>query len=84
MAAPLTVDELLAVLDGEAKNLAAEAERILPSDPVPTCPLWTVRDLVVHLGGVHRWATDIVARGLLAESDRPGAGRTDGPARRPG
>jgi len=65
VAAPLTVDELLPVLDSEAKNLAAEAERILPSDLVPTCPLWKVRDLVVHLGGVHRWATDIVARGLL-------------------
>ncbi|HET7682492.1 MAG TPA: maleylpyruvate isomerase family mycothiol-dependent enzyme [Marmoricola sp.] len=24
---------------------------------VPSCPGWTVRDLVVHLGVVHRWAT---------------------------
>ena len=28
---------------------------------VPTCPEWTVRDLVRHLGGVHRWATGYVA-----------------------
>jgi uncharacterized protein (TIGR03083 family) len=28
--------------------------------PVPTCPGWTVRDLVRHLGGVHRWATGFV------------------------
>lgn len=28
--------------------------------PVPTCPDWTVRDLVRHLGGVHRWATGFV------------------------
>jgi uncharacterized protein (TIGR03083 family) len=27
---------------------------------VPTCPEWTVRDLVQHTGGVHRWATSIV------------------------
>ena len=68
MAELLTVDELIAVLDEEARNLAGEAERILLTDPVPTCPLWTVRDLVVHLGGVHRWAADIVARGLLQNS----------------
>lgn len=68
MAELLTVDELIPVLEGEAKNLAAEAERILLSDQVPTCPLWTVRDLVVHLGGAHRWATDIVTRRLLQDS----------------
>ncbi len=28
--------------------------------PVPTCPGWTVRDLVVHLGVVHRWARAIM------------------------
>lgn len=25
--------------------------------PVPTCPGWTVRDLLAHQGAVHRWAT---------------------------
>lgn len=25
--------------------------------PVPTCPGWTVADLVEHLGGIHRWVT---------------------------
>lgn len=28
--------------------------------PVPTCPGWTVRDLVVHLGVVQRWARAIL------------------------
>ncbi len=32
-----------------------------PDAPVPTCPEWVVRDLVRHLGGVHRWATGYVA-----------------------
>lgn len=68
MAVLLTVDELIPVLDSEAKNVAAEAERILPSDPVPSCPLWTVRDLIAHLGGAHRWAIDIVTRRLLQDS----------------
>lgn len=28
---------------------------------VPTCPEWTVRDLVLHIGEVHRWATATVS-----------------------
>jgi uncharacterized protein (TIGR03083 family) len=32
-----------------------------PEAPVPTCPGWVVRDLVRHMGGVHRWATGYVA-----------------------
>lgn len=30
------------------------AERAGPAAPVPTCPGWTVRDLVVQLGAAHR------------------------------
>lgn len=33
--------------------------------PVPTCPGWSVRDLVVHQGMVHRWAIDVLeGRGM--------------------
>lgn len=28
--------------------------------PVPMCPEWELRDLVRHVGGVHRWATGFV------------------------
>ena len=38
--------------------------------PVPWVPAWTVRDLVGHLGAVHRWATAIVRAGT---PDRPAA-----------
>lgn len=31
--------------------------------PVPTCPEWTVRDLVAHVGQEHRWAADVVRTG---------------------
>ena len=31
--------------------------------PVPSCPGWSLRDLVVHLGGVHQWATHAVVEG---------------------
>ena len=28
--------------------------------PVPPCPGWTVRDLVLHVGLAHRWAVAIL------------------------
>ncbi|MFF7245262.1 maleylpyruvate isomerase family mycothiol-dependent enzyme [Embleya sp. NPDC008237] len=31
---------------------------------VPSCPEWTMSDLVVHLGGVHRFVTRVVVAGL--------------------
>ncbi|MFE2733293.1 maleylpyruvate isomerase family mycothiol-dependent enzyme [Streptomyces sp. NPDC059349] len=34
---------------------------------VPTCPDWTLRDLVVHLGGAHRWVEAIVRTGATEE-----------------
>ncbi|MFZ0217372.1 MAG: maleylpyruvate isomerase family mycothiol-dependent enzyme [Candidatus Dormiibacterota bacterium] len=34
--------------------------------PVPTCPGWRLRDLLRHVGGVHRWATAVVAGPLTA------------------
>src|SRR5690349_18840504 len=43
--------------------------------PVPTCPDWTVRDLVVHQGMVHRWAADVVdGRGLGSGDEHAAAG----------
>jgi len=30
--------------------------------PVPTCGEWTIGDLCSHVGRLHRWATEIVAR----------------------
>ena len=38
--------------------------------PVPSCPDWCLRDLVRHLGGVHRWATGFVR----ADLDQPTGG----------
>ncbi len=61
----MTQADLLAALDSSSAALAREADRVLPSDAVPTCPGWTVRDLVAHVGGVHRWATTVVADAQL-------------------
>ena len=40
--------------------MAAAVAGADPDGTVPTCPEWTVRDLVRHMGGVHRWATGFV------------------------
>ena len=62
------IDYLAAVrADGDA--LAAAARRGLDPE-VPGCPGWTVADLVLHTGMVHRHKLEIV-RGRLARPPRP-------------
>ena len=34
---------------------------------VPSCPEWCVRDLLAHMGGVHRWATSYIETGRSGE-----------------
>ena len=46
-------------LEVDAAALAAAVEGD-PAAPVPSCPGWTVDDLVTHTGAVHRWVTEIV------------------------
>ena len=46
------LEALAAAQDAFARLLAA----IDPQTPVPACAPWTVTDLALHLGGVHRWA----------------------------
>jgi uncharacterized protein (TIGR03083 family) len=37
-----------------------------PERAVPTCPEWTVRDLVTHVGTGHRWSAGIIEQRLTA------------------
>lgn len=53
--------------DGTAfRANAAEADMALP---VPTCPGWSVLDLVHHLGAVYRYVRTHVARGVTTRLD---------------
>jgi uncharacterized protein (TIGR03083 family) len=47
----------------EGERMASAAARADADAAVPTCPEWTVRDLLRHTGAVHRWATGYVAGG---------------------
>jgi uncharacterized protein (TIGR03083 family) len=51
------LDELGDGLGAAATVLRANAAAAGLDAAVPTCPGWTVRDLVAHQGMVHRWAT---------------------------
>jgi uncharacterized protein (TIGR03083 family) len=65
---------------GFVEDYAAAVERFAVAvgwsdlrNPVATCPGWSVRDLVVHLGNVHAWAATIVETGQRAaeHNDEP-------------
>lgn len=50
--------------EGDAFTAAAHAAGL--DAAVPTCPGWSVADLVGHVGRLHRWMTAIVAAGPAA------------------
>jgi uncharacterized protein (TIGR03083 family) len=54
------VEELVDELEVQGRALASAAERAGPDAIVPTCPGWTVRDLLAHTAGVHDWAASFV------------------------
>jgi len=47
----------------EGQLFAAAISGVSSDTMVPTCPEWTVRDLTIHLGHVHRWARTYVVSG---------------------
>jgi uncharacterized protein (TIGR03083 family) len=55
------IDEHVARLRRDGELLATATEAADPDADVPTCPGWKIRDLVHHVGGIHRWATGYVA-----------------------
>jgi uncharacterized protein (TIGR03083 family) len=53
----MEITEHVEALRQQGELLAEVADAAEPGTPVPTCPGWKLRDLLRHLGGVHRWAT---------------------------
>lgn len=68
------LDQLARAGDG----LKAAAVRSGLDATVPTCPEWSVRDLLRHVGGVHRWARVAVAERRAQRPDREEARRIRG------
>jgi uncharacterized protein (TIGR03083 family) len=59
----MQIAEHIAVLREDGGRLAEAAEHAGLDAEVPTCPGWQVRDLLHHLGGVHRYAAAYVSTG---------------------
>jgi uncharacterized protein (TIGR03083 family) len=55
----------------QAAALRAAAASAGPAAPTPTCPKWTVFDLVRHLGRVHQWSGRALTTDPEGESPHP-------------
>jgi len=56
----MEIAEHIAALRAAGRRLAEAAADCDLDAPVPTCPDWRLRDLVHHVGTIHRWATSFV------------------------
>jgi uncharacterized protein (TIGR03083 family) len=73
----LSYERCAAEFAAETARLGAAVTALEPDALVPTCPEWTVRDLVGHVGAGHRWSAGIVEDRLAAP---PPLLRADPPA----
>lgn len=67
-----------ALLGAAVGRFASWAAGAGGDEPVPSCPGWTLFDLVEHLGTIHRWSASIVLSGQRIPPPRPVV--TDPPA----
>ena len=63
---PIDDAQRLACLTDSVRSFEALLAEVDLKTQVPSCPGWTVQDLVGHLGAIHRWAT------LTVRTGRPG------------
>jgi len=58
----LPPERYVAAVRAETAALVDAAERAGTGAPVPSCPEWTVSDLLAHVGRVQNWAATVVER----------------------
>jgi uncharacterized protein (TIGR03083 family) len=83
----IDTDLLLAELVSSTDTLADISSGADPATQVPTCPEWTLRQLITHVGRAHRWAATIVATQAtepIPFREVPDGRLPDDPAERPG
>jgi uncharacterized protein (TIGR03083 family) len=72
---PLGLLDRQELLDRFAADAAAVTRRLAAGveldAPVRWCPGWTARDLVAHVGTIHRWAARVVTTGEAIDEDEP-------------
>ncbi|MEO3742762.1 maleylpyruvate isomerase family mycothiol-dependent enzyme [Plantactinospora sp. B5E13] len=65
-----TKDFWLGALRTEGPTFEAAITEASPDLRVPSCPDWTVTDLIHHLGSVYQWVRGVVGRGNTGVPDR--------------
>jgi uncharacterized protein (TIGR03083 family) len=55
----LNADRYVVEIEASTAGLAEILAEYDQSLPIPTCPEWTLRQLVTHVGRAHRWAAEI-------------------------
>lgn len=65
----MEIADHIAALELEGVRLVCAAQEGDLLAPVPACPGWQLRDLLAHIGFVHRWATRYVATRLTTAVD---------------
>ncbi len=67
----MNVDEHIDALAHEGELLVGASRSADLEAAVPSCPGWRLRDLLAHIGYVHRWAATYVSEGLTEMVDEP-------------
>jgi uncharacterized protein (TIGR03083 family) len=60
----------IAHFEREVRAFEAAARRAAGAPLVPSCPGWSMADLVLHLGGVHRWLGHLIRERVTAPPGR--------------
>ncbi|HIW62922.1 MAG TPA: maleylpyruvate isomerase family mycothiol-dependent enzyme [Candidatus Stackebrandtia excrementipullorum] len=71
--------EHIDALRREGTLLAEVADEVGLHSPVPTCPTWTISDLLWHTGTIHRWGKDIVENRRARRPPREDVAKIVGP-----
>jgi uncharacterized protein (TIGR03083 family) len=82
----IDTDRLLAEVTTSTGTLADITTGADPAARVPTCPDWTLRQLITHVGRAQRWAAEIVATQAaepIPFREVPDGRLPDDPAERP-
>ena len=67
----MTAERRREALRTQAEQLAEHVAAADPAAAVPTCPGWTVADLVEHVGQTQHWVSDIVERRIADPTQLP-------------
>ena len=84
---PLAADRYHAEITGSTAALAGLAGQADLGLPVPSCPGWTLRQLITHVGRAQRWAAEITrtrSAEFIPFRSVPDGRLPDDPAQRPG